>query len=67
MIFTPDCRPKIILPATFSLSNPGDPVFNNTLLNRHRSKRYYGGYSKSTTHQNQPRAPCPSEKMDGET
>jgi hypothetical protein len=32
MIFTPDRRPKIILPATFSLSNPGDPVFNNTLL-----------------------------------
>jgi hypothetical protein len=31
MIFTPGCRPKIILPATFSLSNPGDPVFNNTL------------------------------------
>jgi hypothetical protein len=31
MIFTPDRRPKIILPATFSLSNPGDPVFNNTL------------------------------------
>jgi hypothetical protein len=32
MIFTPDRRPKIIPPATFSLSNPGDPVFNNTLL-----------------------------------
>jgi hypothetical protein len=31
MIFTPDRRPKIIPPATFSLSNPGDPVFNNTL------------------------------------
>jgi hypothetical protein len=31
MIFTPNRRPKIILPATFSLSNPGDPVFNNTL------------------------------------
>jgi hypothetical protein len=31
MIFTPARRPKIILPATFSLSNPGDPVFNNTL------------------------------------
>jgi hypothetical protein len=32
MIFTPDRRSKIIPPATFSLSNPGDPVFNNTLL-----------------------------------
>jgi hypothetical protein len=32
MIFTPDRRPKIILPATFSLSNPNDPAFNNTLL-----------------------------------
>jgi hypothetical protein len=31
MIFTSDRRSKIILPATFSLSNPGDPVFNNTL------------------------------------
>jgi hypothetical protein len=33
MIFTPDRRPKIILPATFSLSNPDDPAFNNSLLN----------------------------------
>jgi hypothetical protein len=31
MIFTPDRRPKIIPPAPFSLSNPGDPVFNDTL------------------------------------
>jgi hypothetical protein len=37
MIFTPDRRPKIILPATFSLSNPGDPVFNNTLLEANRA------------------------------
>jgi hypothetical protein len=32
MIFTPDRRQKIIPPATFFLSNPSDPVFNNTLL-----------------------------------
>jgi hypothetical protein len=31
MIFALDLRPKIILPAPFSLSNPNDPAFNNSL------------------------------------
>jgi hypothetical protein len=32
MIFALDLRPKIIPPAPFSLSNPNDPAFNNSLL-----------------------------------
>jgi hypothetical protein len=32
MIFALDLRPKIIPPAPFSLSNPDDPAFNNSLL-----------------------------------
>jgi hypothetical protein len=31
MIFAHDLRPKIIPPAPFSLSNPDDPAFNNSL------------------------------------
>jgi hypothetical protein len=32
MIFALDLRPKIIPPAPFSLSNPDDPAFNDSLL-----------------------------------
>jgi hypothetical protein len=31
MIFAHDLRPKIIPPAPFSLSNPDDPAFNDSL------------------------------------
>jgi hypothetical protein len=31
MIFALDLRPKIIPPAPFSLSNPDNPAFNNSL------------------------------------
>jgi hypothetical protein len=31
MFFAPDRRSKNILPAPFSLSNPDDPAFNNSL------------------------------------
>jgi hypothetical protein len=31
-VFAPDRRSKNILPAPFSLSNPNDSAFNNTLL-----------------------------------
>jgi hypothetical protein len=37
MIFALDLRPKIIPPAPFSLSNPDDPAFNNSLLDGKKS------------------------------
>jgi hypothetical protein len=38
MIFDLDLRPKIIPPAPFSLSNPDDPAFNNSLLGSVKNK-----------------------------